>query len=118
MSPTGSASTPPRCAGSCRSAASSASGAATPASSSSPRPSSCRGTSPTRRSPRRRDADQPWTVLASLQGTLTVLSDAGFTDEAAIEWLFTPDDSLPGTPIEALRAGRKTEIRRRAAAEL
>ena len=36
------------------------------------------------------DADQPWTVLASLQGTLTVLSDAGFTDEAAIEWLFTP----------------------------
>jgi uncharacterized protein len=64
------------------------------------------------------DADEPWTVLASLQGTLTVLSDAGFTDEAAIEWLFTPDDSLPGTPIEALRNGRKTEIRRRAAAEL
>ena len=63
-------------------------------------------------------ADQPWTVLASLQGTLTVLSDAGFSDEAAIEWLFTPDDSLPGTPIEALRAGRKTEIRRLAAAEL
>ncbi|WP_456824253.1 Rv2175c family DNA-binding protein [Cellulomonas sp. P5_E12] len=63
-------------------------------------------------------ADQPWTVLASLQGTLTVLSDAGFSDEAAIEWLFTPDASLPGTPIDALRAGRKTEIRRLAAAEL
>ena len=85
---------------------------------SSPRPSSCRDTSPTPHSPPRPDADQPWTVLASLQGTLTVLSDAGFTDEAAIEWLFTPDDSLPGTPIEALRTGRKTEIRRRAAAEL
>ncbi|KQY47814.1 transcriptional regulator [Cellulomonas sp. Root137] len=68
--------------------------------------------------PTNRDPDQPWAVLASLQGTLTVLSDAGFTDEAAIEWLFTPDDSLPGTPIDALRAGRKTEIRRRAAAEL
>ena len=63
-------------------------------------------------------AQQPWTVLASLQGTLTVLSDAGFTDEAAIEWLFTPVDSLSGTPIEALRTGRKTEIRRLAAAEL
>ncbi len=61
---------------------------------------------------------QPWTVLASLQGTLTVLSDAGFSDEGAIEWLFTPVDSLPGTPIDALRAGRKTEIRRLAAAEL
>jgi hypothetical protein len=68
--------------------------------------------------PTNRDPDQPWAVLASLQGTLTVLSDAGFTDEAAIEWLFTADDSLPGTPIDALRAGRKTEIRRRAAAEL
>ncbi|NUU17940.1 helix-turn-helix domain-containing protein [Cellulomonas humilata] len=68
--------------------------------------------------PTNRDPDLPWAVLASLQGTLTVLSDAGFTDEAAIKWLFTPDDSLPGTPIDALRAGRKTEIRRRAAAEL
>ncbi|WP_421734060.1 Rv2175c family DNA-binding protein [Cellulomonas sp.] len=68
--------------------------------------------------PTNRDPDLPWAVLASLQGTLTVLSDAGFTDEAAIEWLFTPDESLPGTPIDALRAGRKTEIRRRAAAEL
>ena len=68
--------------------------------------------------PTQPDSQQPWTVLASLQGTLTVLSDAGFSDEAAIVWLFTPDDSLPGTPITALRAGRKTEIRRLAAAEL
>lgn len=62
--------------------------------------------------------DDAWTVLASLQGTLTVLADAGFSDEEAIVWLFTPDDSLPGTPVEALRAGRKTEVRRRAQAEL
>jgi len=59
-----------------------------------------------------------WTVLAWLQGTLTVLTDAGFDDDEAIAWLFTPDDSLPGTPIEALRSGRKTEVRRRAQAEL
>ncbi len=33
-----------------------------------------------------------------------------------LRWLFTPDDSLPGTPIDALRGGRKTEVRRRAQA--
>jgi hypothetical protein len=54
--------------------------------------------------------------LAELRGTLTVLADAGYDDQAALGWLFTPDDSLPGTPIDALRAGRKTEIRRRAQA--
>ena len=33
-----------------------------------------------------------------------------------LEWLFTPDPSLPapGSPIENLHAGFKTEIRRRA----
>ena len=59
-----------------------------------------------------------WTVLAALQGTFSVLRDAGFDDEAAIIWLFTPDDSLPGTPMEALRTGHKTEVRRRAQAQL
>jgi hypothetical protein len=59
-----------------------------------------------------------WTVLSALQGTFTVLSDAGFSDEDAIAWLFTDDPSLPGTPIAALREGRKTEVRRRAQAEL
>lgn len=66
-----------------------------------------------------RAVDGPeWTVLAALAGTLTVLADGGFSAQDAIAWLFTPDDSLPGTPIEALRAGRKTEVRRRAQAEL
>jgi hypothetical protein len=66
-----------------------------------------------------RPEDGPrWTVLSALQGTFTVLSDAGFSDEDAIAWLFTEDPSLPGTPIEALREGRKTEVRRRAQAEL
>jgi hypothetical protein len=54
--------------------------------------------------------------LPELKGTLTVLSDAGLDDAAALEWLFTPDDSLPGTPVDALRSGSKTEIRRRAQA--
>lgn len=54
--------------------------------------------------------------LQDLRGTLTVLGDAGFSDEEAVKWLFTADETLPGTPVDALRAGRKTEIRRRAQA--
>lgn len=51
-----------------------------------------------------------------LKGTFTVLSDGGMDDHAIIEWLFTPDATLPveGAPIDAIRAGHKTEIRRRA----
>ena len=70
------------------------------------------------------DDDGRTQVLPALAGTLSVLSDAGFTPEEAVRWLFTPDDSLtslgssrPSTPVEALAAGHKTEIRRRAQAE-
>ena len=51
-----------------------------------------------------------------LKGTFTVLTDGGMDDDEIIEWLFTPDPTLPvdGAPIDALRAGHKTEIRRRA----
>lgn len=52
--------------------------------------------------------------LETLQGTAVVLQDAGFSEEEAIRWLFTADDSLPGRPVDGLRDGRKTEIRRRA----
>lgn len=54
--------------------------------------------------------------LPELRGTLTVLADSGYDDEAALRWLFTADDSLPGRPVDALREGRKTEVRRRAQA--
>jgi hypothetical protein len=55
--------------------------------------------------------------LPDLKGTLSVLADSGFTDEEALRWLFTPDDTLPGTPVENLRRGhKKTEVRRRAQA--
>lgn len=51
-----------------------------------------------------------------LRGTFTVLADGGYDDEEIITWLFTPDATLPveGAPIDAMRAGHKTEIRRRA----
>lgn len=54
--------------------------------------------------------------LSSLKGTVSVLLDSGFSLEGAVEWLYTPDETLPGTPMGALLAGRKTEIRRRAQA--
>lgn len=54
--------------------------------------------------------------LPELPGTFTVLADGRMSDPEILRWLFTPDDTLPvpGAPIDALRAGFKTEIRRRA----
>lgn len=51
-----------------------------------------------------------------LRGTFTVLADGGLRDDEIIEWLFTPDPTLPvaGAPIDAIWAGHKTEVRRRA----
>jgi len=50
--------------------------------------------------------------MSELKGTLVVLGDAGFSDEEAMRWLLDTDDSLATSPIEALRAGRKAEVRR------
>lgn len=50
--------------------------------------------------------------LASLRGTVTVLADAGFSDDEAIDWLLSTDDTIGVAPITALLAGRKSEVRR------
>lgn len=50
--------------------------------------------------------------LPELRGTLMVLADAGFSDDEAVEWLLSPEESLGIAPIDALRSGRKTEVRR------
>ncbi|GDY30363.1 DNA-binding protein [Gandjariella thermophila] len=55
-------------------------------------------------------------VVKGLAGTITVLRDSGFNVDEMIRWLFTADDSLPGTPIEALRGNRGREVKRRAQA--
>ncbi len=55
-------------------------------------------------------------VVRGLHGTLTLLLDCGFSDAEAMRWLFTADDSLPGSPIEAIAAHRCTEVNRRAQA--
>lgn len=55
-------------------------------------------------------------VLKGLPGTLTLLADNKYTDEEALRWMFTADDTLPGTPVQALTENRGTEVRRRAQA--
>jgi hypothetical protein len=51
-----------------------------------------------------------------LMGVLTLLHDARLSPEEAYDWLTTPDDTLPGTPLEALHQNRATEVKRRAQA--
>jgi len=55
-------------------------------------------------------------VVKGLAGTLTLLDDAGYDSREAVGWLFTPDASLPGRPVDALREHRIHEVRRRAQA--
>lgn len=50
--------------------------------------------------------------LGSLRGTIIVLQDAGFSDDEAIDWLLGHEDAIGRPPIEALREGRKSEVRR------
>jgi len=50
--------------------------------------------------------------VPELHGTAIVLADAGFSDAEAVEWLLGEEDSLGTSPIAALRAGRKSEVRR------
>lgn len=50
--------------------------------------------------------------LPSLRGTIVLLLDSGYTLGGAIKWLYTYEESLATTPMAALIAGRKTEVRR------
>jgi hypothetical protein len=55
-------------------------------------------------------------VVKGVAGVLTVLHDGGYEDVEALTWLFTPDETLPGRPIDALRENRGSEVKRRAQA--
>jgi hypothetical protein len=59
---------------------------------------------------------QDGAVVKHLPGVIRLLRDARYTDDEIVDWLHRPDDSLPGTPIEALRANRGSEVKRRAQA--
>jgi len=50
--------------------------------------------------------------LTELRGTLILLADDGFSDDEAMEWMLSTDETLGVSPIAALRAGRKAEVRR------
>lgn len=55
-------------------------------------------------------------ILPTLKGTITVLADAGLTDEQALDWLMADNEELGSTPLHALRAGIKAPVRRAALA--
>jgi excisionase family DNA binding protein len=56
-------------------------------------------------------------IAKGLVGTITVLTDAGFSRTEMLRWLFAEDTSLPGgNPINALRTSHHTEVKRRAQA--
>jgi hypothetical protein len=50
--------------------------------------------------------------LHELRGTIVLLGDSGYTDGEAMHWLLNNEESLGATPLDALRAGRKAEVRR------
>lgn len=50
--------------------------------------------------------------LPPLRGTLLVLLDAGFSDDEAVAWLLAHNDELGERPVDSLRAGRKSAVRR------
>jgi len=55
-------------------------------------------------------------IVKGVPGLLTVLHDGGYDDREVLAWLFTPDETLPGRPIDALRENRGSEVKRRAQA--
>ncbi|MEO7070475.1 MAG: Rv2175c family DNA-binding protein [Nostocoides sp.] len=50
--------------------------------------------------------------IGSLKGTFTVLADGGMTDEEIIGWLFQSAPVTGGSPMAAIRAGRRAEVRK------
>lgn len=57
---------------------------------------------------------QDGAIVKHLPSVITQLRDAHYQDDEIVEWLFREDESLPGAPIDALRANRGSEVKRRA----
>ncbi|MBM9476097.1 DNA-binding protein [Nakamurella flavida] len=53
-------------------------------------------------------------IVKGVTATITLLTDAGYSDLEIIDWMHREDDSLPGTPVQALRENRGREVKRRA----
>lgn len=54
--------------------------------------------------------------LPSLRGTIIVLTDAGLTLDAAVDWIYSESADLGATPISQLLLGHKAPVRRAAQA--
>lgn len=54
-------------------------------------------------------------LIDQLRGTLTLLRDAGFSEEEVVSWLWKENDELAGKPIDLIRSGRQTSVNRIAA---
>jgi hypothetical protein len=57
---------------------------------------------------------QDGAVVKALPAVIRLLRDARYDDDEIVDWLARADDSLPGTPIQALRENRGREVKRRA----
>ncbi|PFG19521.1 hypothetical protein ATL40_1085 [Serinibacter salmoneus] len=55
-------------------------------------------------------------VLPALRGSLIQLSDAGYADWESLRWLYSHNEELDARPIDALRSGRTSSVRRAAQA--
>jgi len=60
------------------------------------------------------DLIQEGAIVKHLPSVITQLRDAQYEDHEIVDWLFREDESLPGSPIAALRANRGSEVKRRA----
>lgn len=49
--------------------------------------------------------------LPGLRGTVILLADAGMEDEEIMRWLLSEDEVLGAAPLDALRQGRRTQVR-------
>ncbi len=56
------------------------------------------------------------TINRFVPGVIALLSDGGFQDWEILQYLFTPDESLPGRPVDALHGHLAREVMRRAQA--
>ena len=57
-------------------------------------------------------------VVPTLNGTLTLLRDAGMDDAAAIEWLLADEPELGHEPARVAASGQRAHVRRLAQALL
>ena len=52
--------------------------------------------------------------VPTLAGTITLMTDAGFDDDEIVAWLLEDNAELGESPMEALRHGRRSPVRRAA----